>query len=477
MKISHPVEGIGVTPSNPPVMGAQPDPGGSSGFPLFPARPAAPSNSTAADEGAAEASGGLALSIIIVIGICFLVLNVCACAGVFYQRDRVRFKEMLLQRQYKLHPAGAGLPGTSGAAAGTESSEPDRERQLCRAAKAEEEDSADDMLQNDKLLPHQASTSTMDPHTKVSQWMAQEVIIEPCPLPGNHEREQFGGSGGNNNKSGRAGLLMGKLGGSDRYDPRESADGPMFPQLTKSSKAPDIYGLMVPLKEEGGSQQQEVALIEPVPRAGSAASASTTGTMSRRRKARSRSVSKRDVAVGDDEEENDGQQRESLMMASDPQTSSTYSTDTIRRLNLPKVLPDWPSEPGATDCEDGGGPQVRRPAYRDSLLKTPPSQTVVVAPHPRQSSNLSTTVSVPEPSLIVRPGVSRSPAPSSEHPPDVVVRRSSARPLSSSNGGGGGNRSSRSWYAQYSQSFMSQSIDEPSSVSGEATTTTELRET
>ena len=452
-------------------MGAQPETDGSAGFPPFPIRPATTANGSSgggADDGPMESSGGLALSIIIVIGICFLVLNVCACAGVFYQRDRVRFKEMLLQRQYKLHPAGSGRPPTANAA---EESEPDRERQLC--SKAEEEDSADDMLRGVGLLPHQASTSTMDPHTKVSQWMVaqqQEVVIEPCPLPGNHHKKS-GGSGSNNHtKSGRTGLLSGKLGGSDRYDPRGLDDDPcsMFPQLAKSNKATDIYGLMViPSKEESSQQQQEVVVIEQVPRSDSAAgSVSTAGTLGRRRKARSRSITKRDVAVGDDDEGNRDSWAAPASLAEN--VSPGPNAETIRRLNLPKVLPDFPPPP----ADEMSGTLSR--SSRGSILKTNLPQTLVVAPHPRLTSSSSssqpspsptTSVSVPEPSLVVRPGVARS-----SDQPDVVLRRPvSGRPASIN----GSNRNSRSWYPQYSQSLMSQSIDlEPSAVAE-----SDLRET
>jgi len=73
-------------------MGAQPEAEHTAGalFPPFPTRPTtnnkgnAPISSSPKTEDNLE-GGSIALSIVIVIGICFLVLNVCACAGVFYQ--------------------------------------------------------------------------------------------------------------------------------------------------------------------------------------------------------------------------------------------------------------------------------------------------------------------------------------------------------------------------------------------------------
>lgn len=497
-------------PSNsPPVMGAQPDFNDPTlGFPLFPFRPknnTSLTSGSSGDNATEEPGGGIALSIVIVIGICFLVLNVCACAGVFYQRDRVRFKEMLLQRQYKLRPAGLGPAGTPADAVSN--------REPTESIKGEEESAA--ALQND--LPHQASTSTMDPHTKVSQWMAQEITIDPCPPPPS-------GSVSINNKSTSRGLAAAavvKLGGSDRYDPRESEREPssiLFPMLTKSTKATDIYGLL-PLKEEGGPQsQKETAMIEVAP------SESTTSTIGRRRKTRSRSqsslhrrsIAKRDVAVGDDDDggdqflddatgatRNEFSRRESLQNEEDNRLSANYSAplDTIRRLSYPKVLPDLPRQrqdvdqvysPSDTDRVVYSIPSTRtaphsrgsyyRPNQMDatttttpssSILKTNLPQTLVVAPHPRSSilvkssssGSSSPPTSVPEPSLVVRPGVSAVAARQAElGQPDVVVRRSSdasgsqQRPPSV--------RNSRQWYAQYSQSLKSQtSVDQPSDQS------------
>lgn len=575
----------------PPVMGAQPEVDQSGGgFQVFPFNPTKGSGNTSKSDGSvAGHSGGIALSIVIVIGICFLVLNVCACAGVFYQRDRVRFKEILLQRQYKVrpadydkdHPASTAQAGAAGQASLVSQ----------RADEDDIEGSANCMQSG---LPHQASTSTMDPHTKVSQWMAQEITVERCPTPPSIDQQR--------NRLTKPALA--KLGGSDRYDPRlcetEDLATVMFPQLTKSSKASDIHGL-VPVKEEAVDHQKQPGrnvsapefhhkvIVEKESKAtgpdGPANSVSSAGntTTSRtgRRKPRSksqlslqRSITKRDVAVGGDDDDGDCNYRVTLG-EEDPTpnsfgederrlSTSAYATmDTIRRLNLPKVLPDLPHQDVPTGAlvvstkrananpSSGSTPIYATPSdarvdsderlastnrrWRQSLVEPPdseakqqlhparrqysdvstaeaggdsagspssavvktnlPHQTLVLAPHPRAAGGGTTTttsrttstgphynatapLAEPEPCFVVRPGPRHHHRPagtaaggsdydetdsSTAGPADVVLRR----PKQQQSVGVGGttrpaNRNSRSWYAQYSQSFISQSVDQES---------------
>lgn len=391
--------------SNPSLMGAQPEVDQTSGgFQIFPhGTTVAGGNSTnPRSEDDVHNSGGIALSIVIVIGICFLVLNVCACAGVFYQRDRVRFKEMLLQRQYKLRPANRdgrrplsadGAQPMDGAA---------RQSLVSHAIDDEIDGSGIGLRRN--VLPHQASTSTMDPHTKVSQWMAQEVSVERCPTPPINNSQQ------QRNRLNKPALA--KLGGSDRYDPRFcDADDPaatLFPQLTKSNKASDIYGL-VPVKEENAAEPRPQHVQGPVQSVSPAAtvmgstaapghhvigqnsdgpglmmmdSASTPSrTSTGRRKARTKSqsslhksITKRDVAVGDDDDDgidykvyiNNDEPAALADVSENEQRSSAYgygAMDTIRRLNLPKVLPDLPhQDTGATPTTATAAIVLARPS-------------------------------------------------------------------------------------------------------------------
>ena len=563
----------------PPVMGAQPEVEQASGggFQVFPLNAAGKGTGNISDSSSvAGHSGGIALSIVIVIGICFLVLNVCACAGVFYQRDRVRFKEILLQRQYKVRSADQADP-TLAAQAGQASLVSQR------VDDDDVEGSANCMKGG---LPHQVSTSTMDPHTKVSQWMAQEITVERCPTPPIEQRNRL------------AKPALAKLGGSDRYDPRlcETEDVAMFPLLTKSNKASDIRGL-VPVTEEVGvdhpktgrnvsapefyrTVEKESKATGPDGRADSAQTTSRTSTGRRKPRTKSqlslqRSITKRDVAVGGSDDEGDYQAND--VVGESPAgeerrlSSSAYATldtTTIRRLNLPKVLPDLPFQDvpaGATisskrtnapsnssspiytipsgglgTCVDSGERHAskNRPHQRQSespltstgsdakqqlqgrrqylgnpiavageasvaastgastageesattssaaVVKTNLPQTLVVAPHPRamtarratgQHNNVTTAAPLaePEPCLVIRPGPARQQQPraaaagggsdcdetDSSAARDVVQLRhqtnkqgqGASRPAS---------RNSRSWYAQYSQSFISQSVDQ-----------------
>lgn len=609
-------------------MGAQPEVyqqpslGGFEVFPIGPMSKGASGNSSRSDDGQdlVPQTGGIALSIVIVIGICFLVLNVCACAGVFYQRDRVRFKEMLIQRQYKLkstnHDGEGPTSGAQAAAAGA--------RETLLALHRVEEDfpeldgSANGMQSG---LPHQASTSTMDPHTKVSQWMAQEITIERCPTPPI------------NNRLAKP-TAQDKLGGSDRYDSRgydmEDPTSALFPLLTKSPNHQDIYGLL-PVKEENSADAkqpitsgQSPDFINQVHNNGTflkfgdlghvgessppfADSASSAQTMSRsstgRRKARSKSqlgsqrsiTTKRDVAVGGDGDDDDeGNYRVAPDNGEDDRrrASALYGygamDTTIRRLNLPKVLPDLPHQdvpaeataPSGVDLTGpktsasnfvpsdqhspiytipyaglttgvdsgerstpisrnerhprqtmesppastvplsadtkkqlgksrrkytaGGGPGTSGGSSEAVLLSSPTStivktnlpQTVVVAPHPRANrvaassptSGLLHQQQQPEPCLVIRPGPrqtcqSTSAASTAGGPAgvsgydsatndnetsypsataDVILRRPRQQDASTNNPTRPANRNSRSWYAQYSQSFISQSIDQES---------------
>lgn len=590
---------------SPPLMGAQPEiDRASDHFHRFAVDPAAKGvkngNSTFNADG--HVSGGIALSIVIVIGICFLVLNVCACAGVFYQRDRVRFKEMLLQRQYKLRPANregnqliSSSPNTATPLAPTVAA--DGRLNSLSSHRIDVDDTEEDLCAGldgrrslRSSLPHQASTSTMDPHTKVSQWMAQEVDVERCPTPP-----------GSTSQCNRLTTkpVMNKLGGSDCYDPRDcsNVDDPatvFFPQLTKSSKASDIYSLL-PVKEESagiepqqqrqrstkagktsigtttkesgnesGSASGPVAGGSSLPYMDSTSSAPTVGRSSTtgRRKPRNksqlslqRSITKKDVAVGDDDEPTNSDPSATAPVASAcladnvSLMSSIYgygTMDTIRRLNYPKVLPDLPqqetpvirsgSPPSSpiyttpyaalpanvnfTKSDEKGastsGRQQRRRSTelpvgdateqlarrhyspRDTtagsgsasstIVKTNLPQTLVLAPHPRATGissskapsshphhhSVAVSTCQPEPCLVIRPGPRQQhvqtgtpDCPSgydSNEPPsstDAVLRRSNPNGANSTSARPA-NRNSRSWYAQYSQSFISQSIDQES---------------
>ena len=565
---SPPATEIPSEPSNP-AMGAEPAlSGGTPQDSHFPFHVTA-NNGTWANRNAATAtttaavgpSGNVALSIVIVVGLCFLVLNVCACAGVFYQRDRVRFKERLLQKRYKLRPASEGSPAVrASAAAGKEC--PQRDNKKGQAKDGHGGDSTADGLDNLPMQVLQASTSTVDPHAKVRQWIAQEIVdgSETMTPPSQrkvrkmHKALTFDGS-------------------SDRYDSRDAVADPsgLFPLLKKSTAAAaaasdDIQSLTTdvgdqvmrrPAKIDGRApskldrntttlDRQPIHLRDAIRDASGAPSGqlepsspnqttcftgdatnrrySTTGRRKGRTKSQlslHRSVNKRDVAVGNDSDLPDDDDGPSN------QNQSHDTMDTIRRLNLPKVLPDLPKPedklksyctlPLTATPFKSGDPLYAAPIRRSTAVETSPSgeyalppadlrvgrdrippltivksnlpHTLVMAPHPRLAqvvasfkanpvANPSASISIPEPALVVRPGPRSAAVPDDSVPcqsaakgppnlPPLAVQENvdvnvQLRPGQLQGVGPRSQRNSRSWYPQYSQSLISQSIDQDS---------------
>lgn len=402
-------------------------PGVDRGFPVLLQQGATTAGNSSDTSVPVGEQGSVALSIVIVIGICLLVVNVCACAGVFYQRDRSRFKEMLAQRQYKLRPASSTEPEPKTTTKADKTNKPSSSR-----AVTDEEFELEEMP---STLLHQPSTSTIDPHTKVSQWIAQEISDASSTPPRSHHL-----------RPSRPDVT--KFGGSDRY---EASLAPLFPPLSKTAGASDICNLG--LSESGGCEQGQ---IRP------ALKSSTSRSSRRKARARSQTNStlKRDVAVGGDDEDFPPEAGPFVRFVDDEAAGrENAAMDTIRRLNLPKVLPDLPHQDagipaeqtaplmtGAEDCSALGSPA---PGNASLIVKGNFPHTLVLAPHPRTGLSTATKApppssAEPEPCLIVRPG---------RRAQQATGER--ARSDASS-------RNSRSWYAQYSQSFISQSIDQDS---------------
>ena len=445
-------------------------------------------------------NGSIALSIVVVIGICFLVLNVCACAGVFYQRDRVRFKEMLLQKQYKLRPATErSSPGTRSERGADKDKGGLIAMSLFKTSKlskvkgrdqykraANDEESVDELPQS---LPHQASTSTMDPHTKVSQWMAQEVNGSSSPISQFQMRTNA--------------TTTGTLEDDSRcYAPSHAHSNTLVAVEEENCQAQAVTSTSTTsLSHSKKKKSPTSATGRPITCITKAPSHSAGRSSKSGRKTRVKSqllnpasIVKKDVGVGDDDVDQD----QEMELAVQPQSTM----DTIRRLNLPKVLPDLPDQqeqskrrsdaekvenvpkvPKVNQVETAGlQPQVAsagnaKCAATSTIYKSNLPTTMVVAPHPRLASGgshrpvpaakMNIQMPAEEPQLTVRPGP-RSDSSCQTYAPtadvDVVLRRhknpaaAAARPASSSSING--NRNSRSWYAQYSQSFISKSIDQ-----------------
>ncbi|XP_065576080.1 neuroligin-4, X-linked-like isoform X2 [Artemia franciscana] len=80
--------------------------------------------------------------IIAVIGSSLLILNICACIGIFYQQDKAKLRERLLNRNIFLRPVREGI--------GTDKS--------------------------NQRSPRGISTSTLDAHSKVRDWIATRSV-------------------------------------------------------------------------------------------------------------------------------------------------------------------------------------------------------------------------------------------------------------------------------------------------------------
>lgn len=60
---------------------------------------AEPSDKKTTSEETVEASSSVVVSLIIIIGILFLLVNICAFGGIYYQRDKLRVRERLFNNR------------------------------------------------------------------------------------------------------------------------------------------------------------------------------------------------------------------------------------------------------------------------------------------------------------------------------------------------------------------------------------------
>ncbi|PNF43770.1 hypothetical protein B7P43_G11411 [Cryptotermes secundus] len=157
-------------------------------------------------------SSSLAMSIVIVIGVCLLLVNLCAFAGLYYKRDRLRAQERLMKKRYEdVEPTNnrelymnqtkdeendeeniTALQITGredikknkkNQSSGEETYEAVRSRVKTvdgREGGVEEEDVGENSSKRWRLS-RQCSASTMDPHTKVREWIAHEIVQRCSP--------------------------------------------------------------------------------------------------------------------------------------------------------------------------------------------------------------------------------------------------------------------------------------------------------
>ncbi|KAG8233578.1 hypothetical protein J437_LFUL000989, partial [Ladona fulva] len=190
---SAPEDPIWDPPELPPTFVTPPwrNPPWIAGQPQFPTDPQPPPPLVSPPPATEEPTvGGISESstflLIVIVGACFLAVNLCVFAGLYYQRDRIR--RMLAPRRMR--------PGIE-----VEDSAPTEKHSKSKTttpligalrrlggkeevAKVEEEDEEDtggDAQRRRRWLVRQCSASTMDPHTKVREWIAHDVVQRYSP--------------------------------------------------------------------------------------------------------------------------------------------------------------------------------------------------------------------------------------------------------------------------------------------------------
>lgn len=158
-------------------------------------------------------SSSVALSIVIIIGVCFLVVNMCAFAGLYYQRDKLKVQEQLMRQKYEDVALNDGNINVNDRYV-RKKMESDIEGRIPSLGKKgrKKKDVGDDDYEAIRSggqtleglvsppgaaspprrwrLSRQCSASTMDPHTKVREWIAHEIVDRYSPHFMRRKRQQ-----------------------------------------------------------------------------------------------------------------------------------------------------------------------------------------------------------------------------------------------------------------------------------------------
>lgn len=146
-----------------------------------------------------EASSSFVVSLIIIIGILFLLVNICAFGGIYYQRDKLRVRERLFNNRFRCNGANTSR---------TFDDDEDEQNDVYMKTTAEEPEIANvhkfnkNQAYNSVTLAsvkpeaiggkrlgkwaeisrqRSSSTITMDPHTRVKEWINTEIIQRYSP--------------------------------------------------------------------------------------------------------------------------------------------------------------------------------------------------------------------------------------------------------------------------------------------------------
>lgn len=160
---------------------------------------------TAAEETAAASSSAV-VSLIIIIGILFLLVNVCAFGGIYYQRDKLRVRERLFNNRFRCdgantshtfdedddddddHPQHRGGRGgdvymKTGDTVDVHKFNKSQAYDSVAVASVKPEAIGGKRLGKWAEISRQRSSSTltMDPHTRVKEWINTEIIQRYSP--------------------------------------------------------------------------------------------------------------------------------------------------------------------------------------------------------------------------------------------------------------------------------------------------------
>lgn len=162
---------------------------------------AEPSDKKAPRQETVEASSSVVVSLIIIVGILFLLVNICAFGGIYYQRDKLRVRERLFNNRFRCNGANtsrtfdddddgdggdvyvkaAEEPGT--AAVHKFNRNPGYDSVVVAVASVKPEAMGGKRLGKWAEISRQrsSSTATMDPHTRVKEWINTEIIQRYSP--------------------------------------------------------------------------------------------------------------------------------------------------------------------------------------------------------------------------------------------------------------------------------------------------------
>lgn len=141
-----------------------------------------------------EASSSVVVSLIIIIGILFLLVNICAFGGIYYQRDKLRVRERLFNNRFRCNGANTSrtfddneddvyLKTEDPEIANVHKFNKNPAYDSVALASVKPEAIGGKRLGKWAEISRQRSNSTvtMDPHTRVKEWINTEIIQRYSP--------------------------------------------------------------------------------------------------------------------------------------------------------------------------------------------------------------------------------------------------------------------------------------------------------